>query len=60
MTGKKMIDMILLGLNLLATLAALGVMVYTVILFERPTPNPDAEKNELLSIKKTFQKPIKC
>jgi flagellar FliL protein len=57
MTGKKMIDMILLGLNTFATLAALGVMVYTVILFERPTPNPDAEKKELLSGGRTY-KPI--
>jgi len=55
MTGKKMIDMILLGTSLLATLAALGVMIYTVILFERPLPNSEAERQELLSGGKIFR-----
>tara|TARA_Y100001970_G_C14186169_1_gene832732 strand:+ start:1084 stop:1554 length:471 start_codon:yes stop_codon:yes gene_type:complete len=57
MTGKKMIDLILLGLSLLATLAALGVIVYKEIIFKRPLPNSEIEKAKLLASGQTF-KPI--
>ena len=58
MTGKKMIDLIILGLSLLATLAALGVVLYTTKMFKRPLPNSELEKAKLLASGKTF-KPIK-
>ena len=57
MTGKKMIDLILLGLSLLTTLAALGVIVYKEIIFKRPLPNSEIEKAKLLASGQTF-KPI--
>tara|TARA_B100000676_G_C17786951_1_gene684947 strand:- start:110 stop:580 length:471 start_codon:yes stop_codon:yes gene_type:complete len=57
MTGKKMIDLIILGVSLLATLAALGVIVYKTIIFKRPLPNSEAEKAKLLASGQTF-KPI--
>ena len=49
MTGKKLIDTILIGLMLLATLATVGVFVYTQILYERPLPNPAAEKAKMMA-----------
>ena len=58
MTGKKLIDLIILGLSLLATLAALGVVLYTTKIFKRPLPNSELEKAKLLSSGRSF-KPIK-
>tara|TARA_R110000868_G_scaffold226115_12_gene478647 strand:- start:454 stop:924 length:471 start_codon:yes stop_codon:yes gene_type:complete len=49
LTGKKLIDTILIGLMLLATLATVGVFVYTQILYERPLPNPAAEKAKMMA-----------
>mgnify|MGYP001376438637 CR=1 FL=1 len=49
MTGKKMIDLIILGLSLLATLAALGIIVYKTYIFKRPLPNSEAEKAKLMA-----------
>ncbi|MBH47838.1 MAG: hypothetical protein CME71_06670 [Halobacteriovorax sp.] len=48
MTGKKLIDTILIGLMVLATLATVGVFVYTQILYERPLPNPEAERAKMV------------
>lgn len=47
MTGKKLIDTILIGLMLLATLATAGVFFYTQYVYERPLPNPEAERAKM-------------
>lgn len=47
MTGKKLIDTILIGLMLLATLATAGVFFYTQYVYERPLPNPQAERAKM-------------
>lgn len=47
MTGKKLIDTILVGLMLLASAATVGVFVYTEYLYERPLPDPAAEREKM-------------
>lgn len=47
MTGKKLIDIILIGLMLLATLATAGVFVYTQFFYERPLPDPAVERAKM-------------
>lgn len=47
MTGKKLVDTILVALMLLGTLGTLGVFVYTEFLYERPLPDPAAERLKL-------------
>src|SRR5690606_2228374 len=47
LTGKKLVDTILIGLMLLATLATMGVFVYTQFLYEKPLPDPAAERAKM-------------
>jgi flagellar FliL protein len=49
MTGNKKIDTIILGVSTLMTLAVLGTFVYTEIIYERPLPDGDDEKEKLLT-----------
>lgn len=44
MTGKKIIDTILVGLMLLVTFGTIGVFVYTQYFYERPLPDPETER----------------
>jgi len=48
MTGSKTIDTALMGFATLATLAALGVFVYTEMVFKRPLPDNQIEKANLI------------
>lgn len=48
MTGNKTIDLALVGLLTLASLATLGVFVYTEMVFEKPLPDEKTEKSALL------------
>lgn len=47
-TGKKTLDLIILGIATLMTGAVLGVFVYTEILFEKEAPSEAAEKEDLM------------
>ena len=47
MTGKKLIDMILLGVMMLATLAVVGLFYYTEKMYKKPPIDESAEKKEL-------------
>jgi flagellar FliL protein len=49
MTGKKLLDMILLGVMLLATLAVAGLFYYTEKVYKKPPIDEDAEKASLLN-----------
>lgn len=49
MTGKKLIDMILLGLMILATLAVVGLFYYTEKMYKKPPIDENAEKAALLT-----------
>jgi flagellar FliL protein len=49
MTGKKLLDMILLGVMMLATLAVVGLFYYTEKMYKKPPINEDAEKTALLT-----------
>jgi flagellar FliL protein len=49
MTGKKLIDMILLGVMILATLAVAGLFYYTEKMYKKPPIDENAEKAALLS-----------
>ncbi|MBC7711687.1 MAG: flagellar basal body-associated FliL family protein [Rhizobacter sp.] len=49
MTGKKMIDMILLGVMMLATLAVVGLFYYTEKMYKKPPIDENAEKKALLT-----------
>jgi flagellar FliL protein len=49
MTGKKMLDNILLGVMLLSTLAVAGLFFYTEKIYKRPPINEEAEKAALMS-----------
>lgn len=53
MTGKKLIDTILISLMLLATLATAGVFFYTQYLYEKPLPNPEVERLKMIEEAKT-------
>lgn len=48
MTGKKLVDMILLGLMLLSTLAVVGLFYYTEKVYKRPPIDENAEKAALM------------
>ncbi len=48
LTGKKLIDTVLIGMMLLATLATAGVFVYTQFLYEKPLPNPEEERLKMV------------
>ncbi len=43
MTGNKLIDMVIVGLCTLATMALLGVFVYTEVIYEKPPIDAAAE-----------------
>lgn len=47
MTGNKTIDSALIGLFTLATLATLGVFIYTEMVFKRPLPSDQIELENL-------------
>ncbi len=47
MTGKKLIDTILVGLSLIATITTLGIFLYTNMLAQRPLPSNVVEKKAL-------------
>ncbi|MBC7430154.1 MAG: flagellar basal body-associated FliL family protein [Bacteriovorax sp.] len=49
MTGKKLIDMILLGVMMLATLAVVGLFYYTEKMYKKPPIDENAEKKALLT-----------
>lgn len=49
MTGKKLLDMILLGVMLLATLAVAGLFYYTEKVYKKPPIDENAEKAALLN-----------
>lgn len=49
MTGKKLLDMILLGVMMLATLAVVGLFYYTEKVYKKPPIDEAAMKAELLS-----------
>ena len=49
MTGKKLIDMILLGVMVLATLAVVGLFYYTEKVYKKPPIDEAAMKAELLN-----------
>jgi flagellar FliL protein len=49
MTGKKLFDLILLGVMILATLAVTGLFYYTEKMYVKPPINENAEKEELLN-----------
>ena len=48
MTGKKMLDMILLGLMTLTTLAVIGLFYYTEKIYKRPPIDENKEKEAFL------------
>lgn len=48
MTGKKSLDLIILGLATLITAAVLGVFVYTEMLFTKDMPVEEDEKADLM------------
>jgi len=49
MTGKKILDFILLGVMILATLAVVGLFYYTEKVYKRPPIDENAEKKALLT-----------
>lgn len=49
MTGKKLIDTILLGVMILATLSVVGLFYYTEKVYKKPPINEDAEKQSLFT-----------
>jgi flagellar FliL protein len=48
MTGKKLIDMILLGVMTLTTLAVVGLFYYTEKMYKRPPIDENKERDALL------------
>jgi flagellar FliL protein len=48
MTGKKLLDMILLGVMLLSTLAVAGLFYYTEKVYKKPPIDEAAEKTALM------------
>ncbi|MBC7539479.1 MAG: flagellar basal body-associated FliL family protein [Bacteriovorax sp.] len=48
MTGKKLLDMILLGVMTLTTLAVIGLFYYTEKMYKRPPIDESREKEALL------------
>ncbi len=55
MTGNKTLDTILVGILTLATAGALGVFVYTEVVFKKPLPSDDIE---LSNLKKDIEKEV--
>ena len=49
MTGKKLIDTILLGVMVLSTLAVVGLFYYTEKMYKKPPIDENAEKTALLN-----------
>ena len=49
MTGKKLIDTILLGVMMLATLSVVGLFYYTEKMYKKPPIDEHAEKASLLN-----------
>lgn len=49
MTGRKLIDTVLIGLMFLATVFTAGVFIYTQYIYERPLPDPAAERAKMLA-----------
>jgi flagellar FliL protein len=49
MTGKKLLDMILLGVMLLSTLAVTGLFYYTEKVYKRPPIDEAAEQKALMA-----------
>lgn len=49
MTGKKLLDMILLGVMILATLAVVGLFYYTEKMYKKPPIDENAEKAALMT-----------
>jgi flagellar FliL protein len=49
MTGKKLLDMILIGVMLLSTLAVAGLFYYTEKVYKKPPVDEAAEKTALMS-----------
>lgn len=48
LTGKKPIDLALAGLSLLATAGALGVFIYTQMIFKKPLPEDTLERVKMM------------
>lgn len=51
MTGRKLLDQIIIALTLLMTIATVGVFVYTNVIYKKELPNNATELN---SLKKDF------
>ncbi|MBY0415206.1 MAG: flagellar basal body-associated FliL family protein [Bdellovibrionales bacterium] len=49
MTGKKLIDIILLAVMILATLAVIGLFYWTEKVYKKPPINEEAEKTALMN-----------
>ena len=49
MTGKKLLDMILVGVMILATLAVVGLFYYTEKMYKKPPIDENAEKAALMT-----------
>lgn len=47
-TGKKLIDLILVSLSTLVALGSLGIFIYTTLIYERPLPDDTQEKLALI------------
>jgi flagellar FliL protein len=61
MTGNKIVDQLIIALCTLASMAALGVFVYTTMLYEKPRLNDDLEKSSMMAETKklVFPAPFK-
>lgn len=51
MTGRKLLDQIIIALTLMTTIATVGVFVYTNVIYKKELPN---DATELNSLKKDF------
>lgn len=51
MTGRKLLDQIIIALTLMTTIATVGVFVYTNVIYKKELPN---DATELKSLKKDF------
>lgn len=58
MTGKKLFDMLLLGVMTISTLVVIGIFYYTEKIYKKPPINEDAEKNALFHETSSKQPPI--
>ncbi len=47
MTGNKILDYVIMGLSTVATIACLGVFVYTTMIYEKPTIDNDLEFSKM-------------